>query len=426
MQREPQTTVYNIPLAMELEGDLDKDKIETVFRQLIVRHESLRTYFRTVDQEPVQAIREPGQVQAAFQVEYIESQSLPKGMDPSTYIAEQFIRPFDMSLAPMLRVSLLRTGPNVHILMIDMHHIMMDGTSQGILINEFVNYYRGRGNTLPALRVQHKDFTQWSDPAVVRRKQQAGVYWREAFKDGCPVLQLPYDFPKSAELDFSGNHLDFILGPGYLQGLKQFAGQQGATLFMVLQSLFTLLLSKISGQEDIVVGTPTTGRKHVDLQDIVGLFIKSMGLRSKPRAQKTYLQYLEEVKKGTAAAFENQEYPVEDLLQYVNQQHVNQQTGRELGHIYTTMFALQNMDLPDLELPGLISRAVPIETGTAKYEIILVCAEAGDSLECIIEYRSRLFKKETILKYISYFKHITSAALADPGQRLEEIINQCQ
>ena len=311
---------YNIPSVWQLEGEIDEEKFAVVFQRLVQRHENLRTSFHLVNSEPVQRVHEEThkiQITKSHQdlQDYGDAPEIQakvfgspepffqKGFWPPEAIIKDFIRPFDLSKAPLLRVGFIeRTGTeNRHghaILVIDMHHIISDGVSSGILVNEFTNLYSGMN--LPGLRLHYKDFGQWHNRQAQRvfiKQQEA--YWLKQFSGEIPVLDLPTDYPRPALQDFAGSALSFDISQEETAVLKSLAGEEDVTLFMLLLCAYSVFLAKLSGQEDIVVGSPIAGRRHTDLQNVMGMFVNTLALRNFPVGEKTAAGFLREIKANT-------------------------------------------------------------------------------------------------------------------------------
>jgi amino acid adenylation domain-containing protein len=399
---------YNMTQAVILEGDHDAHKLETVFRRMIERHESLRTSFYMKEGEPVQEVHK----ETDFEIEYIEN---PGSSYSHQDLVMDFIRPFDLARAPLLRVRLVNLDDGKHLLLLDMHHIVTDGTSLGILIKEFALLYKGE--ELPPLRIGYKDYAVWL--AHQRRRElikEQEAYWTRTFSGEVPVLDLPTDFPRPAVRSFRGNYLDFSFDREETQKIKAVAQEADATLYMAVLSLYTILLSKLSGQEDIVVGTPTAGRRHADVENIVGMFINTLALRNFPSAGKTCMEFLKEVKTGTLEAFENQEYPFEDLVDRVA---VRRDTGR--NPVFDVMFALQNMDMSPGDISGLKLIPCDYETGISKFDLNLNGYEERERLRFSFEYSTALFTEETIRRFTGYFRELVSLVSADPHQEISRV-----
>jgi len=415
-QMEPESTSYNISSVLQLEGKLLPGNFRDTFSGLINRHESLRTSFFLVDDEPVQRVLD----RVAFELEVFGADGQggrggQSGQELIELIVRDFIRPFDLAVAPLLRVGLVQSAEDKHLLMLDMHHIISDGTSMGILAREFMARYGGQA--LPPLKLQYKDYAAWQQQRREGGKiDQQEKYWLAEFSGEIPVLQLPYDYARPAIQAFEGQAIDFQVGITQTAALKNLAGGAGATLYMVLLSVFSVLLARLSGQEDIVVGAPTAGRLHADLEGIIGMFVNTLATRSQPLDDKSFLDYLAEVKQKTLSAFENQEYPFEELVDRVD---VRRDMGR--NPLFDVVFVLQNMDLPRLEVAGLVLSPFPNETRTAKFDLSLTAIEAGEMILGNLAYCTRLFKPGTVSRFIGYFLQVIAGVIAGPGIKIGDI-----
>jgi tyrocidine synthetase-3 len=403
-QMDEKGMAYNMPSVWQLQGDIDEAKFASVFQQLVQRHESLRTSFHMVNDESVQRIKEKVEVKVEVEKERASRLEGTRGLVPLS-----FIRPFDLSRAPLFRVGLLEQEEQKNILIVDMHHIISDGMSIGILVKEFTELYAGKEP--PALRLQYKDYSEWHNrQALEETVKQQEAYWLKEFSGEIPVLDLPTDYPRPLVQDFAGRSVQFEIDQEETNALKSLANEQGVTLFMLLLSVYTIFLSRVSGQEDIVVGTPAAGRRHADLQHIIGMFVNTLVLQNFPGGEKSFTQLVKEVKEHTLNAFENQDYPFEDLVEHLE---VKRDTGR--NPLFDTMFILQNLDIPTIDTPGLKPTPYPYELDTAKFDLTLVCIEDHDRLSCLFEYSTGLYKPETIERFILYLKNILWAIKAKPG-----------
>ncbi len=405
---DPGNIGYNLPTLLSLTGILDRERIAAVFEKLLERHESLRTAFHIEEEVPVQKIYDCREID--FQVEYYEGLSL----QPEALI-QSFIRPFDLARAPLFRVGFIKLEEARHIFMFDMHHIISDGASLSIMSREFMSLYAGK-ELLP-LKTQYKDYAEWlSSETQEENLQRQEKYWLGQFSDGVPVLNLHIDFPRPAIRDFAGRMLAFEIEPEATAALNKLARRHEATLYMVLLAAFNILLARLNGQEDIVVGTPTAGRRHAELQGIIGMFVNTLALRNYPCGEKLFDHFLGEVKTGALSAFDNQEYPFENLLEKVE---INRDAGR--NPLFDVMFALHNVEAAEVEIPGLKLGPYKYENRTAKFDLTLLATEVGEKLFFVVEYGTKLFKEETINKYIRYFQAIIASLVAEPSIQLSEI-----
>jgi len=444
----PGNTAYNMPEIIPLPTEFDLANINETFNKMIKRHASLRTSFHMVDDTPVQVVHdevgfeiEYKKVEVEVKVEEEEQPSLLEGTrglaplplpaarspQPATALINSFIRPFDLSRAPLLRVGLLKTGEDSHLLLVDMHHIISDGVSHGILVKDFLAL--NAGEELLPLRLQYKDFSEWqngeTDKESIKRQEE---YWLKEFAAEIPVLELPTDYPRPLEQSFEGDSVDFEISTEETHSLNTLALTGGSTLFMVLVAVVNILLSKLSGQEEIIIGTPIAGRRHADLEKIIGMFVNTLSLRNYPAGDRTFREFLGEVKERMVMVFENQEYPFEELVDKLS---VKRDITR--NPLFDIMFVLQNMNTDsrnqdkevEIETRRSVQPDLPKEyeniVQTTKFDLTLRAIERGHGLSLLFEYCTKLFKKETMERFIAYFKKIVSVAIKEPGIRLSEI-----
>ncbi|MFC0215898.1 amino acid adenylation domain-containing protein [Paenibacillus chartarius] len=399
---------YNLPRVMTVEGELEPERLEAVFRQLIARHDALRTSFRLVDGEPVQFIADPEELEFAIARHEASEADVPA-------IVQSFIRPFDLETAPLLRAELVKLEPQKHVLLCDMHHIIADGVSMSIFMKEFTELYEGA--ELPSLRIQYKDYAVWLDSGegrTVMSRQEA--YWREAFAEEIPLLALPTDYPRPAVKSFEGSNVAVRSGAELKSALDRLAARTGATLYMVLLAAYQVLLHKYSGQDDIIVGTPVAGRPHADVEPVIGMFVNTLALRGRPEPLKTFEQLLDEVKRTTLDALDNQHYPFDALVEQLN-------VPRDLSRnpLFDTMFSLQNINMDTREMTGLQIEPYPFEGGAAKFDLSLEATATDDELVVSFEYGSALFRHDTVERMAGHYLNILAEAAANPQLTLAEI-----
>jgi len=422
-QVDEKNTVYNIPAIMELNGSLDIDYLEKVFRKLIQRHESLRTSFHMMREESVQKIHKDVEFKIDVydmtrnQVEVKVEEGAPHSPQE---IIKNFIAPFNLSWAPLLRVGLIKLPAEEaftaqHLLMVDMHHIITDGTSVGLFVKKFMSLYAGE--ELSPLRLQYKGYSKWQNSRMQEEAlEKQASYWQGQFSDDIPILELPLDFTRPVVQCFEGARTGFDLTNEETRRLKELAASEGLTLYTVLLAVFYLFLSKISNSENIIVGTVSAGRRHADLEQIIGMFVTTLALKNHPKNHKTFKEFLKKVNEKTLEAFENQDYPFEELVENVP---VTRDTSR--NPLFDVMFIMQNVDIPEVEIPGLILRPFPYETRTSKFDLMLQAVEEGEKLLFTFEYGTALFKEATIERFKGYFKRIASAVMEHPLVKLSEI-----
>ncbi|HLP58599.1 MAG TPA: amino acid adenylation domain-containing protein [Candidatus Deferrimicrobium sp.] len=412
-QIESYSTAYNLPMLLTLTGAIDVTQLTGVFLKLINRHESLRTSFHMLNEAPVQKIHKA----VEFKIENYDCEKVIQ--ESPLPIITDFVKVFNLSAAPLLRVGFIKTNENEYILMIDMHHIITDGTSQALLTKEFMSIYTGQ--ILPPLKLHYKDYSEWQQDQVKHElfKRQES-FWLKQFEEEIPVLVLPTDYQRPNVQSFEGRSKHFHIDDSETGALKDLALKEGATLFMVLLSLFNVLLAKLSNQEDIPVGTPIAGRRHADLEDVIGMFVNTLVLRAQPFGESSFREFLHQLKKITLEAFENQDYPFEELVEHVQ---INRDVSR--NPLFDVLFVLQNMGanpnaerVAGEELKGLQMSTFAYENKTSKFDLTLSAMEGEERLIFRLEYCTRLFKESTIERFINYFKRIASDVIANPAQKI--------
>jgi len=413
---EPGATHYNLPQVVGLEGKIETKKLEDVFRRLIKRHESLRTSFHMKDDQPVQKIHN----HVAFEIKEVGGSSpLSSPIPEATAVINDFISPFDLSCVPLLRVELLKLENETFILMMDMHHIITDGISHTVFIEELTALYSSNDpeDTLAPLRIQYKDYAYWKESEKeMEWERNQETYWTDAFKGEIPILHLPFDYKRPAFQSFVGSTVGFVINKKETEGLRKLAAAEATTLYTVLLGIFYVLLAKLSGQEDIVVGTPVAGRRHAELENIIGMFVNTLALRNYPMPGKTFKNFIKEVKEQTLEAFENQEYPFEDLVDRVS---VRRDAGR--NPLFDVLFVFQNMDEPPKNILGLKLKPYPYKTNISKFDMTLTGIEGKDRLFFTFEYCIKLFRSETMERLRGYFERTVSFLVGNPGALLAEI-----
>ncbi len=401
-QMDPQGTSYNVPQFNLLEGELDKEKLETVFKELLNRHDSLRTYFARVEEQPVQRILEPRDVDFKITGE------------PGP--VSSFIRPFDLSQPLLFRVGLAEETPGKHILMVDMHHIITDGFSMNLLIEDFLTLYGG--GQLPPLKLQYKDFSEWQNRTLFKEnlaKQEA--YWLNKFEGDVPQLNIPTDYPRPPirhieKGGIAGTRLDQEASARVSNMVKT----SGTTFFIFMLTLFDILLFKYTGQEDIVVGTPIAGRSHADLEKVIGVFLNMLGLRTCPSAAKTFEGFLKEVEEISYEAFDNQDYPFDTL---VNKLGVQASLNR--NPLFDTEFVAHSDAGTGTGMQAL--RVKPYQTGVkfAKFDLQLVVVEKKSSLDVALRYSTELYTHASAEKIVADYLEIMKQVIDQPTITLEDI-----
>ncbi len=413
--------LYNVVEVKVIEDNLDRELSQETFKRLICRHESFRTSFKMVGEEPVQCIQPAQEIE--FEIEYFDLSS--SRHRTSDNIINNFVRPFDLSRAPLLRVGLIKEEDKRCLLVVDMHHIMSDALSKGILWNEFTRVYRGE--RLAPLRFQYRDFACWQNSETVQAAlKQQQEYWLGVFAAGIPVLKLPIDYERPAKKSYDGGCRFFKIGKTETAGLKALALKENTTIFAAMFAIYNVFLSKISRQTDVVVGVPIAGRRHAGLDRLIGMFVNTLALNTHIEPGTSFKDFLRSIRHRLVEAFENQDYQFEDL---VNQVVKARDAGR--NPIFDVFFSFRaagiSLDLPqDLswdEDPGRQSeKAAPVEgTSLSMFDLYFYGAEVKEELILGFTYSAKLFKRETIARFVRYIRNIISELVQDDQLELADI-----
>lgn len=402
---------YNLPRIVKLEGSLNKNHLKEVFTKLILHHESLRTSFKLINGVPVQKIEE----QVAFEIAHFYSKE-----SEVASVIDNFIKPFDLSESPLLRVGLIEIGIDSHILMVDMHHIISDGVSQGILISDFMKLYNNE--ELSPLNIQYKDYAEWQQSEDHKQKVLTQKdFWHNEFAEEITLLDIPTDFSRPLESSHKGESVTIELNEIEVRGIKSIAEKEKATNFMVLLSIFNIFLGKLSNQEDVVVGSPVAGRQHSDFDNVIGMFVNTLPIRNFPKGELTFKEFLANVKSNAITCFDNQDYPYEELVEDLK---VERNTSR--NPLFDVMFEYQtSFEDTVLKIPGLnltIYNNVEENTLTvSKFDLLLSAVESNDGLFLKLEYSYDLFTRKTIEKFIKYYKKVVNTVINNSDIKLSDI-----
>ncbi|BDB91598.1 hypothetical protein BSG8_03500 [Bacillus subtilis subsp. natto] len=405
-QLEDAQTSYNMPAVLRLTGELDVERLNSVMQQLMQRHEALRTTFEIKDGETVQRIWE----EAECEIAYFEAPE-----EETERIVSEFIKPFKIDQLPLFRIGLIKHSDTEHVLLFDMHHIISDGASVGVLIEELSKLYDGE--TLEPLRIQYKDYAVWQQQFIqseLYKKQEE--HWLKELDGELPVLTLPTDYSRPAVQTFEGDRIAFSLEAGKADALRRLAKETDSTLYMVLLASYSAFLSKLSGQDDIIVGSPVAGRSQADVSRVIGMFVNTLALRTYPKGEKTFANYLNEVKETALSAFDAQDYPLEDLIGNVQ---VQRDTSR--NPLFDAVFSMQNANIKDLTMKGIQLEPHPFERKTAKFDLTLTADETDGGLTFVLEYNTALFKQETIERWKQYWMELLDAVTGNPNQPLSSL-----
>jgi amino acid adenylation domain-containing protein len=418
-QLDPESPVYNIPTAVTLTGSLDIDALEAAIREIIRRHESLRTCFAQENGVPRVVIRE----EAAWSLQRIDARHFggENSEELKGYLSRAAREAMDITRAPLLRGHLLILGPESHVLLLMVHHIVFDGWSMGVFVRELETLYRahasGTKSDLPAPALHYVDFAvwqrQWLAAGVLERQL---AYWKKQLAGAPPVVTLPADRRRPQAEMFRGARRKMVLAPELVQNLESLSQSHGVTLFMTLLASFDILLARYTGQEDIVIGSPSAGRNRSELSDLMGFFVNNLVLRTDLSGNPSFTTLLSRVREVTLQAYEHQDVPFDQLVHALRPER-----SPDHSPLFQTMLILQNFPIAPIEMAGLSLKPTELEVSTARFDLTVEAFPNKGALDVYFDYNSDLYDEETMARLQLHYRAILEAVVADPNQAIGDI-----
>lgn len=402
VQMDKGNTAYNIPQAIELMGELDVNKIERAINEIMNRHEIFRTEFMEKNGELLQRIRS----HIDFKVHYDEKIGVS-----AKDIIKDFIKPFNLELAPLLRCNIVKHDENKYVLMIDMHHIISDGMSVVRFWRELSDLYNEK--LVEEINHNYKDYSEWMKSRDFSEQKD---YWISQFSDNNPILDIRYDFKCPRSKSFTGATITFYLNPDLSEQIMTIARKMDCTEYMIFLAMVMILLSKYSGQDDIVIGSPVSGRTHKDTEKILGVFVNTLPMRGKPNPEKTFFEFLGEIKESCIKAFENQDYPFEKLIE-------NTANTRDMyrNPLFDVMLEFQNNEKLQIDLNGLLVKNIELDDNNSKFDMTFNIKNVNEKYAVEIRYCTDLFKRDTMEILGIYFQEMMYQIVNDGNRRLKDI-----
>jgi amino acid adenylation domain-containing protein len=416
-QLEPDSAFYTLPSALELLGPLDLDALRQAFQTIVERQGSLRTTFAIVDGQPVQRVAAHLEWSSAVQdLSQLAADDQARAVDDAARAEAR--TPFDLEAGPLFRVALLRLGAEHHILLFTMHHIIGDAWSSGVLQREFAALYqaytRRLPNPLPPLLIHYTDYAHWQNERLAGQElDEDARYWRDKLDGSLPVLNLPTDHARPTIQTYRGAAQDVTLDADLPARLNALCQESDTTLFMILLAVTAVLLARLSGQEDIIIGSPVAGREREELEQLVGFFVNTLPLRIDLSGNPTFRALLERVKATALDAYAHQEYPFDQIVQQVN-------PARDLSRspIFSVMFQVNRM-APEASLDGVVARPYAVRQEHARFDLTIVFTELANGLECHLEYNADLFEASTIAWMLRRVQILLAGVVAAPERRIQ-------
>ncbi len=408
----PGKTVFNMPLMLRISGNLAPAHLERVLGELIRRHDTLRTTFGERDGQPVQIVSPPG----PWSLPVVDLSGLPAPDAEMRRLAQAEVEtPFNLETGPLLRAALLRFDPTEHALLLVMHHIVSDGWSLGVLVRDITALYGGA--PLDALPIQYADFAVWQRGWLkgdVLEKQIA--WWREALEGAPASLDLPTDRPRPASQTYLGTRFQVPFDPGFSRDVATFARRHEATPYMVFLAAFQALLGRLSGQDDLTVGSPIANRHRAEVEPLIGFFVNTLVMRGDLRGDPPFQELLARTRRSTLGAFAHQDLPFERLvIELRPERHLS------VTPLFQAVCAMQNAPVGSVELPGITLDRIPFEVTTSQFDLELHLWEIGDAYIGDLSYSTELFDETTVRRLVTHLETLLRAVIANPGLHLSEL-----
>jgi amino acid adenylation domain-containing protein len=412
--------VYNVPAGVRLHGALDASALERALGEIVRRHDALRTTFPEREGAPVQHVAPfTGWTLPAEDLSALDAARRDAAVRERA--AEDAARPFDLAAGPLFRAQLLRLTDDDHVLLLNMHHVVTDAWSLGVLFRELSALYEafreGRASPLPALAVQYADYAVWEREQLRGAAlEQHLAYWRARLAGAPALLELPSDHSRPPVATYRGAHVPIDLPASLLERLEALGRGEGASLFMVLLGAFSALLSKYSGSEDVVLGSPAAGRTRREVEGLIGFFVNTLVLRTELDGDPSFREVLRRVRTATLGAYEHGELPFEKLVAEL-------QPERSLGHspLFQVLFALQNADLSGAELAGLRMEGVEVDVDTTKFDLELHLMAHPGGLGGVLTYATDLFERGTVERMAAHLTRVLEQVAGDAELRLSAL-----
>ncbi|MBV6623046.1 MAG: amino acid adenylation domain-containing protein [Rivularia sp. (in: Bacteria)] len=416
---EPGNPFYNIPGAVKLKGKLNITALEQSINEIIQRHQILRSIFKTINGQPVQVIQ--ASLKLRIPIVDLSGSVLPEP-ELQQLINQEALTAFDLESSPLLRVKLLKLNQTEFVILFTLHHIIADGWSMGLLVEELVTLYTNLCNqeqllSLPELPIQYADFAVWQKEWLQGKVlEQQLNYWKQQLNN-ISLLALPTDKPRPTIPTFKGASHSFILSQDLTKRLRSLSRKKNVTLFMTLLAAFKVLLYRYTNQDDICIGSPIANRNRPEIEKLIGFFVNTLVLRTDLSGNPTFTELLTRVRDITLGAYSHQDLPFEKLVEEL-------QPERNLNYnpLFQVAFQLQNTPTKSLELPELtLSQLNNEEHQTAKFDLDLCFSETDAGLFGYLEYSSDLFESTTITRMVAHFQNLLSGIVANPQAKISEL-----
>ncbi|GAA0709966.1 hypothetical protein GCM10008904_21260 [Paraclostridium ghonii] len=404
---DSKTTNYNISKVLILDGKLDLNRLDYVLKKVMIRHEALRSSFHMINGEPMQKIHN----KVDFKIEY---DAINGDEDVDKKIAES-IKPFILEVPPLIRIKIINLAVDKNMMVFDMHHIIGDGESINVLMQDIARLYAG--DKLPELRFQYKDYVEFQSKFnKSKRYNIQEEFWINMHKNKKLEKSIFTDYERGDQLDYRGSRIYKSIDRNITKGIKSIAVNNNSTLFMVLLATFSLVVSEYYDDDDVAIGTPIISRPNKEFDEVVGIFVNTLAIRMNPNKDKSFKDYLIEVKKICIDAFENQDYQFDNLTDKLK-------VRRELNKnpLFDVFFSLQNIGVKNFNLESINATAYDYQSNSSRFDISIDILEENEELSCILEYKTSLFNKETIDIMFNNYQEILSEVVTNSSIKIGDI-----
>jgi len=408
------TAVNNLSVFLELRGMVDLAALEQSTKQIVARHDVLRTRFSFGLGMPVPEVLADTTI--PFSTFDLTEISVLDQLTEARRIAEkEVLQPFDLTQAPLIRLNLYALSNDKHLLLVVIHHIIADGWSLGVFLRELLTFYQAitlnKAHQASELTIQYADFAHWqTDPMQGNLMQSSMAYWKKQLAGELPFLDFPTDYQRGARQNFSGGTYRFTLSGDLMEAIEKLSRQEDATLFMTLLTAFYILLHRYSGQDDILVGTPVAHRNIPEIEHLIGVFINTLVLRTNLSGDPSFRELLRRVRDVSLSAYANQDLPFEQLVEELRPKRDLSRTP-----LFQVVFNLQNSPMPKLEIPGLEMVFLEINRGVSQFDLTLMMSRSEGQYMGTVEYNDHLFKPATVARMFQSFQMLLENAITQPG-----------
>ncbi|MDB9344759.1 amino acid adenylation domain-containing protein [Nodularia spumigena CS-586/05] len=422
-QLQGSSAAYNMPIALQLNDNLNIDALRSSLAYLLNRHESLRMYFPTVSGEPQIALLNLEEIavltlQDCWEEAGKKFLQCPNIQDLIDAYAQE---PFDLNTGPLFKAKLLQLQDQKYILLINMHHIISDGWSMGVFVRElqqaYTAYSQGKTPNLAPLPIQYSDYAAWQRQWLQGEILEKQInYWKNQLGDISPLLELPTDYPRPAQQSYRGDRYIYSLSPQLTAAVNAFSQQQGVSLYMTLLATLSILLSRYSRQNDLCIGSPIANRNHSQTEGLIGFFVNTLVMRQQIKPDQSFIEFLQQTRQTCLDAYAHQDVAFDVLVEKLHPER-----SMSYNPLFQVMLALENNQSPDLDVSGLDMELLGVKSAIAKFDLTLLVTESDNQLNCTWEYATDLFARVTIQRMAEHFAVLLKGIIDHPHQSIKTL-----